>query len=94
MRDVDIAVVSSRKAFKTVWGRNVTPVERGKLLYKLADLMERDSDALADLEALDNGKSAEVAKNVDLPDSIAHIRCACACNTQPLASLSWVILGS
>lgn len=74
-KDIDIAVASSRKAFRTVWGRNVSPVERGKLLNRLADLMERDSDALADLEALDNGKSAEIAKEVDLPDSIACLRC-------------------
>ena len=38
--------------------------------------MERDSEALAELEALDNGKSAEIAKSVDLPDSIACIRFA------------------
>ncbi len=36
--------------------------------------MERDADALADLEALDNGKSAQVAREVELPDSIACIR--------------------
>lgn len=43
-------------------------------MHKLADLMERDAEALAELEALDNGKSAKVAKEVDLPDSIACIR--------------------
>lgn len=74
VKDIDIAVASSRKAFQTVWGRNISPVKRGRLLNKLADLMERDSDALAELEALDNGKSAEIAKSVDLPDSIACIR--------------------
>ena len=73
-KDIDIAVASSRKAFKTVWGRNFPGVQRGKLLNKLADLLERDANALADLEALDNGKSAQVAREVDLPDSIACIR--------------------
>lgn len=74
VEDIDIAVASSRKAFSTVWGRNITPVARGALLYKLADLMERDQETLAELEALDNGKSAEIAKSVDLPDSIACLR--------------------
>lgn len=43
-------------------------------MHKLADLMERDTEALAELEALDNGKSAKIAKEVDLPDSIACLR--------------------
>lgn len=50
---------------------------RAKFLHKLADLMERDAEALAELEALDNGKSASLAKQVDLPDSIACLRYAC-----------------
>ena len=48
--DVDEAVKIARKAFKTTWGVNVTGAERGRLLNKLADLMERDADKLAALE--------------------------------------------
>jgi acyl-CoA reductase-like NAD-dependent aldehyde dehydrogenase len=39
-RDIDIAVASSRKAFNGPW-RQLAPTQRGKLLFRLADLMER-----------------------------------------------------
>jgi hypothetical protein len=44
------------------------------LLYKLADLMERDIDVLAELESLDNGKCVKIARAADLALSIAHLR--------------------
>lgn len=62
--DIDIAVRSSRKAFNTSWGKHVTGTERGRLLYKLADLMERDQQILAELESLDNGKPVRIARFV------------------------------
>ena len=40
--------------------------DRGRLLYKLADLIERDTDYLADLESQDNGKPFSFSKNVDI----------------------------
>ena len=43
-------------------------------MNKLADLMERDVEHLAELEALDNGKAYSVAVNVDIPLAIEHIR--------------------
>lgn len=43
-------------------------------MFKLADLMERDIQILAELEAIDNGKCVSVASTVDVPASIAHIR--------------------
>jgi len=48
--------------------------DRGRLIYKLADLMEENIDELARLEALDNGKPYHVAKAGDLALSIASIR--------------------
>ncbi|XP_067667268.1 retinal dehydrogenase 2-like [Haliotis asinina] len=55
--DVDIAVESAKAAFKpgSVW-RRMDASRRGKLLWKLADLIERDISYLASLETLDNGK--------------------------------------
>ncbi|XP_044176832.1 aldehyde dehydrogenase, mitochondrial-like [Acropora millepora] len=55
--DVDIAVKAAKEAFKfgSPW-RTIDASERGRLLYKLADLMERDKAYLASLETLDNGK--------------------------------------
>src|SRR3569832_284551 len=48
--------------------------ERGRLLNKLADLVERNADQLARLEALDNGKPYQVALGADLPLTIACYR--------------------
>lgn len=60
-KDVDIAVAAARKAFEGEW-RTVTPEQRGKYLVKLADLIERDTDLLAAVESLDNGKALGMAK--------------------------------
>ncbi|TNY21893.1 putative aldehyde dehydrogenase [Rhodotorula diobovata] len=72
--DVDAAVVSSRKAFRTTWGTNAAPEERARLLNKLADLMERDVQFLAELESLNGGKGVRIARDMDLADSIACLR--------------------
>ncbi|XP_078356051.1 aldehyde dehydrogenase X, mitochondrial-like, partial [Oculina patagonica] len=55
--DVDKAVKAASEAFKlgSPW-RTMDASLRGKLLYKVADLIERDLDYLASVETLDNGK--------------------------------------
>jgi len=60
-KDVDIAVAAARKTFETTW-RQVPPEQRGKYLVRLSELVERDSDQLAALESLDNGKAFSMAK--------------------------------
>jgi aldehyde dehydrogenase (NAD+) len=60
-KDVDIAVAAARKAFEGSW-KKVTPHERGRYLTNLADLMEKNSDLIASVEALDNGKAFSIAK--------------------------------
>ncbi|KAL7421383.1 hypothetical protein Q5752_004268 [Cryptotrichosporon argae] len=72
--DVDIALDAARKAFDTTWGTNVPGFERGKLLIKIAELIERDLDVLASIEALDNGKTFAVAKAFDVAESAAVFR--------------------
>eukprot|EP01083_Nonionella_stella_P072405 195254_1 len=71
--DVDLAVDAAEKAFRTTW-RTAKPDFRARLLYKLADLMERDTDQLARLETIDNGKALAVAKAADLPLTIQCFR--------------------
>nr|BAV14020.1 aldehyde dehydrogenase [Pholiota microspora] len=73
-QDVDIAVKAAEEAYKTVWGLRCSGRERGKLLYKLAELIERDADELAALEALDVGKVFANAKAGDVGGAIATIR--------------------
>jgi len=63
-KDVDIAVAAARKAFRETWGKNVSGFERSRLLNKLADLMERDKQILAELECLNNGKPVKIARCV------------------------------
>jgi len=73
--DVDLAVKAARKAFhsKAPW-RRMSAAERGKLLNRLADLIEKNMDELATLESLDNGKPRHVAVVADLPLVIACYR--------------------
>lgn len=60
-KDVDIAVAAARKAFNGAW-RKETPENRGKLLVNLANLFEKNTDLLAAVESLDNGKAISMAK--------------------------------
>lgn len=55
-------MTAARRAFKTTWGKNVTGFERARLIGKLADLIERDQQSLAELESLNNGKPVKVAR--------------------------------
>ncbi|WP_422909423.1 aldehyde dehydrogenase family protein [Pseudomonas sp. MAC6] len=72
--DVDRAVQAARRAFDdSPWSR-MRPRERQNLLWKLADLMERDAQLLAELECLNNGKSAQVARVMDVQLSIDFLR--------------------
>jgi acyl-CoA reductase-like NAD-dependent aldehyde dehydrogenase len=61
-KDIDIAVAAARRAFQTTWGKNVTGFERARLLNRLADLIERDIQELAELESLNNGKPVRIAR--------------------------------
>jgi len=72
--DVDRAVAAARHAFERGPWRKTAAAERGRLLNKLADLIERHADELARLEALDNGKPYAVAAAADLPLTIACYR--------------------
>lgn len=48
--------------------------KRSRLMYKLADLMEENSEELAQLETLDNGKPIRETTNADIPLAIEHMR--------------------
>ncbi len=73
--DVDLAVKAARAAFhaKSAW-RRMSGAERGKLLNRLADLIEKHAEELATLESLDNGKPRHVALAADLQLVIACYR--------------------
>jgi aldehyde dehydrogenase (NAD+) len=73
--DVNLAVKAARKAFdrNSPW-RRMSAADRGKLLNRLADLVEKHADDLARLESLDNGKPVKVARAADLALTIACYR--------------------
>ncbi len=72
--DVDLAVKAARNAFNQGQWARMSPNERGKLLYKLAELIEAHADELAQLETLDNGKPLKDSRNIDLPLTISCYR--------------------
>ncbi len=67
--DVDAAVQAARHAFDDVAGswRKMSASERGRLLWKIADLVEQNIDEFAELETLDNGKPIFESRYVDMP---------------------------
>jgi aldehyde dehydrogenase (NAD+) len=72
--DIDRAVKAARKAFDEGPWRKTDARDRGRLLNKLADLMEAQIDELAELETLDNGKPIRESRNADLPLVIDCLR--------------------
>jgi aldehyde dehydrogenase (NAD+) len=72
--DVDLAVKAARKAFETGDWPKMDARDRGRLLHRLADLVEKHIDELAALETLDNGKPIRDSRNADLPLTIDCLR--------------------
>ena len=72
--DVDKAVKAARKAFESGPWQKMSATQRGQLMFKLADLIEKHKEELAKLETLDNGKPYRDALNADLPLTIACYR--------------------
>src|SRR6202790_4087267 len=72
--DVDKAVAAARAAFEKGAWRKMSASARGVLMNKLADLIEKNIEELAEREALDNGKPYQVALTADLPLTIACYR--------------------
>ncbi|HZI88543.1 MAG TPA: betaine-aldehyde dehydrogenase [Pyrinomonadaceae bacterium] len=64
--DIDKAVNAARRAFEGKWSK-MSARDRGRILYKLAKLIEEHSAELAALETADNGKPIKESTYVDLP---------------------------
>ncbi|HWA79837.1 MAG TPA: aldehyde dehydrogenase family protein [Acetobacteraceae bacterium] len=72
--DVDLAVAAARRAFDERRWSSLSPSQRGRMLWQLADLIERDLEELAELESVDNGKPYSVARVADLPLAVDMFR--------------------
>src|SRR5450631_348839 len=65
--DIDRAVKAARAAFETgPWSR-ISPAARAKMIWKLADLIEKHLEEFAQIESLDNGKPLSIARVADVP---------------------------
>ncbi|MEM9352065.1 MAG: aldehyde dehydrogenase family protein [Planctomycetota bacterium] len=72
--DVALAVDAARSQFDGGEWSKMNPRDRGRLMYQLADLLEKDAENLAALETLDNGKPINDSRNADIPLVIDCIR--------------------
>ncbi len=73
-QDVEAAVAAAREAFDQGPWRSMPASDRGRLMWKLADLIEANTQQLAELETLDNGKPLRVSTNGDLSTVVKHFR--------------------
>jgi aldehyde dehydrogenase (NAD+) len=72
--DIDLAVAAARKQFESGAWSKMNASDRGRLLYKLADLVEKHQEELAALESLDNGKPYKDSLAADLALTIKCYR--------------------
>lgn len=71
-RDVETAVEAAKEAFP---GWSKMPAEtRHDILMKVSALIERDLDALAEAESIDNGKPKSLARTVDIPRAVSNFK--------------------
>jgi phenylacetaldehyde dehydrogenase len=72
--DVNRAVAAARRAFDDGPWPRMAPSERGRLMWKIADLLEEHLEEFAELESLDNGKALAVARVADVPLAVDMFR--------------------
>src|SRR5438552_1171063 len=72
--DINQAVKAARTAFDAGPWRKMTTSERGRLIWKLADLLEQHLQEFAELESLDNGKPVTIARAADVPLAVDLFR--------------------
>jgi len=72
--DIDLAVAAARRAFERGSWRKMSPSQRSRLIYQLADKMEERLEDFALLESLDNGKPLSIARVADVPLAVDNLR--------------------
>ncbi|MET0647751.1 MAG: aldehyde dehydrogenase family protein [Pyrinomonadaceae bacterium] len=69
--DIDKAVAAARRALEGKWSK-VSARDRGRMLYKLSQLIEAKTPELAALETSDNGKPINETSYIDLPQVVEN----------------------
>ncbi len=72
--DIELAVKAARAAFETGPWRKMTSSERGRIIWKIGDLIEKHLEEFAQLDSLDNGKPLTVARAADVPLAVDLFR--------------------
>jgi len=72
--DINRAVKAARRAFENPVWADMPASQRGRLIWKLADLMEARAEEFAQLESLDNGKPLAIARVADVPLAVDLFR--------------------
>ena len=72
--DVDLAVSAARRAFTTGPWASMTPLDRARVLWAIADTLEAHIDELSELETLDQGKPLFVSRWAEIPGAINQFR--------------------
>ncbi len=72
--DINRAVQAARETFESGVWREMTPDERGRILWRVAELMEANIDELAELETLDQGKPLFVGRWAEIPGAAQQFR--------------------
>jgi len=72
--DVDRAVGAARRALESKTWRFMSGAQRGRLLYRLAELLEQDRETMVQLESMDAGKPLAATRRQDLPAAIDCLR--------------------
>ena len=66
-RDIDAAVAAARKAFDQGPWPKMSPHERGRIVWRLGDLIQQNLDEMARLESLCTGKTMFDSGKVEIP---------------------------
>ncbi|PYX98587.1 MAG: betaine-aldehyde dehydrogenase [Acidobacteria bacterium] len=72
--DIDAAVKAARRAFENGPWTKMSASERGRIIWKIADLLEEHTEEFAELETLDNGKPISVSRVADVPLAVDLFR--------------------
>ncbi|MEI3598666.1 MULTISPECIES: aldehyde dehydrogenase family protein [unclassified Oceanobacillus] len=72
--DVNLAVMAARKAFEEGPWSKISAAERGKLMYKLGELIEENKQELAEIDSLDNGKPINEVLGNDIPNAVGQFQ--------------------
>jgi phenylacetaldehyde dehydrogenase len=73
-QDVDEAVAAARTALESAAWRGMSPALRGRLLWRIAELIDAHADELAEIETLDQGKTLKTSRFGEIPAAAEQFR--------------------